>query len=115
MTDIENELAAAVAETLPKASNLHVVTPKGEPTLTEYLATIERAQQQFREKIRRGRLAVIEDHDRRWAELDAGTKRQLSEMTARIEREHAEARLALEAETRASLREIDDLAKRIGE
>jgi flagellar motility protein MotE (MotC chaperone) len=84
-------------------------------TLTDYLATIERAQQQFREKIRRGRLAVVEDHDRRWAELDASTKRQLSEMTARIEREHAEARLALEAETRASLREIDDLAKRIGE
>jgi hypothetical protein len=113
MTELENELAAAVEATLPKTSALHVVN-KGEPTAVEYLATIERAQIQLRTKLQRERLAIIENHDRLWAEIDADTKRKLLDVTSRIEREHAEARRALESETTARLRENDDLAKRMG-
>ena len=84
-------------------------------SLTEQWHMMQNISSELRDRIRRERIAIIADHDRRWVELQSEYARELSETKARLDKAHADKLRQLKDETTAKLHENEILTREIGE
>ena len=112
--DFEREMTKDLPGTRVPLSIRPVPKPElKEVSLTEQWAVVEKFEHELRERIRKERVDIIAENDRRWTEIQNDYARSLSEMKAKLDKEREAAMRRLETETMARLRDNDLLSKRI--
>jgi hypothetical protein len=96
---------------------LTVKMPQAMPkmrTLTEQWQQLTRIETELRERIRKERIDIMADNDKRWIQMKNDHAKDLSDAKARIDKEYEDKLLALQAETTAKLHENEILGKHVG-
>ena len=87
--------------------------PQPPVSLTEQWMKLEIINREIRDRARREHVAIMAEYNRRRMELQNEYARNLSELTTKLDKDHAQAMEELEAETAAKLRDHETLAERM--
>jgi len=81
--------------------------------LTDKLVQVEKINRALREKVQSEKIALTQEHDRKWSDCNHHYDRALHDMQVKIENEREDALRKLKSDYQTKSQEIDKIASRL--